>query len=300
MNKLLRHTHEILSAIAACVLLMSGGCSTPNHEGFAIYLTKGDIPPAEMPALSHVDITETPAISMNDIISYNTKTHEITLSANAFDRISGLEVPVRGKSFMVCVDRKPIYWGAFWTPISSISSEGIAIWKPLSSQEPKVIKIEPGYPSSSFYRGEDPRNNAEVLEALEQAGKLTDMPSATTVDKLPHSMKGYELYSWQENGSWHFTLITGTNRNKTLEEITSTVNIVSEDGWINMHVAGIEAIKTVLSRLPEKEEVFWLAGLRTERTPRESVDITLPAGPTIDTIKEQAGNCGLDFQVITP
>jgi hypothetical protein len=28
---------------------------------------------------------------------------------------------------------------------------------------------------------------------------------------LPHSMKGYELYSWQADEQWHFTLITGTN-----------------------------------------------------------------------------------------
>jgi hypothetical protein len=301
MKRLFGHIHAKLTlVIIVCVLFISSGCSAPNHEGFAIYLTKGDIPPAQMPALSHVDIAEQPIVAMNDIIAYNAKTHEITLTANAFDRISSLEVPVRGKAFVVCADRKLIYWGAFWTPISSISFDGVTIWKPLSSQDPKVIKLELGYPSSSFYGGEDPRNSAEVIESLEQAGKLTTMPSATTVDKLPHSMKGYELYSWPEDSQWHFTLITGTNRNKTLEEIISNVNIISQDRWVQIHVVGVEAIETVLSRLPQNEVILWLARLRSEQTPQGGVNITLPTGPTIDTTKEHTGRCGLDFLIQPP
>jgi hypothetical protein len=300
MKRLFGHVPAKLTAVIVCILLISSSCSAPNHKGFAIFLTKGDIPPAQMPTLSHVDIAEQPVIAMNDIITYNAKTHEITLTAKAFDRISSLEVPVRGKSFMVCVDMKPIYWGAFWTPISSISFDGVTIWKPLSSQDPKVIKLELGYPSPSFYKGEDPRNNAEVMKSLEQAGKLTNKPSATTVDKLPHSMKGYELYSWPEDSQWHFTLITGTNRNKTLEEIISNANIISEDGWVHIHVIGVDAIKTVLSRLPQNEEILWLARLRSEQAPPGGLNITLPTGPTIDIIKEYAGGGGLDFMVQTP
>jgi hypothetical protein len=300
MKRLLCHIPVKLTLVIVCVLVMSTSCSAPNHEGFAIYLTKGDIPPVQMPALSHVDIAEQPVIAMNDIIAYNAKTHEITLTANAFARISSLEVPVRGKSFVVCIDRNPIYWGAFWTPVSSISFDGVTIWKPLNSQDPKNIKLELGYPSSSFYGGEDPRNNAEVIKSLEQAGKLTAVPSATIVEKLPHSMKGYELYSWQEQNQWHFTLITGTNRNKTLEEIISNVNTISEDGWVQIHVVGVDAIKTVLSRLPQNEEILWLARLRSEQTPQGGANITLPTGPTIDTIKEHAGRRGLDFLIQSP
>jgi hypothetical protein len=291
------HIRAKLASLIVCIILVSGGCSASSHEGFAVYLTKEDISPAQMPALSHIGIAERPVIGMDDITEYNAKTHEITLTANAFDRISNLEVPVRGKSFVTCVDRKPIYWGAFWTPISSISFDGVTIWKPLNSQEPKIIKLDLGYPSSSFYGGEDPRNNAEVMESLEQAGKLTNLSSATTVDKLPHSMKGYELYSWPEDNQWHFTLITGTNRNKTLEEIISKANSVSPIGWVQIHVAGMDTIKTVLSRLPQNEEVFWLAALRSEPTQPRNVNITLPTESTIVSIKEHAGWCGLNLQL---
>ena len=300
MKRSFGYTHFILTAVIICVLLISSGCLTSAHEGFAIYLTKEDIPPARMEALSRVDIAEQPVIALNDIITYNALTHEIELTADAFDRISNLEVPVSGKSFVVCVDRQPIYWGAFWTPISSISFEGVTIMKPLSTQDPEVIKVDLGYPSPSFYRGEDPRNNTAVVKSLEKAGKLTTIPATTTPDQLPHSMKGYEMYSWLEDSQWHFTLITGTNRSKTLGEIISDANTVSADGWVQIQVAGIDAIKAVLTRLPQDEFVMWLAGLREESASQSNIKITLPAGEIIDTIREYAGERGLDFTVQTP
>ncbi|MDD5038716.1 MAG: hypothetical protein PHN78_05305, partial [Dehalococcoidales bacterium] len=94
-------------------------------------------------------------------------------NAMAYELISQLDVPVAGKSFLVCVDKAPIYWGAFWTPISSLSFDGVTILKSLSLQEPPVITLELGYPSPDFYNGEDPRNSPEVFRALDEAGKLT-------------------------------------------------------------------------------------------------------------------------------
>jgi hypothetical protein len=173
MKMLFGHIRSKIGVLILLAIFAAGGCSAPSHEGFAVYLTKADIPPAQMPALSHVDVAEQPVIAMKDIVSYNAETHEMMLTAEAFERISGLDVPVRGRSFVVCVDRKPVYCGAFWTPISSMSFDGVTIWKPLGPQEAKVIKLELGYPSSSFYGGADPRNNVEVMESLRQAGKLT-------------------------------------------------------------------------------------------------------------------------------
>ena len=172
MKRLFGHIPAKLSAlIVVGVILILSGCAASQDEGFAIYLTNGDIPPARMPVLSHVDIAEQPVIAMRDIVMYNAKTHEITLISSAYERISKLEVPVGGKSFVVCVDRKPIYSGAFWTVASSVPFDGVTIMKPFSPQDAKVIKLELGYPFPSFYRGEDPRANAEVMKSLEQAGK---------------------------------------------------------------------------------------------------------------------------------
>jgi hypothetical protein len=276
---------------------MLGIYTTSNGEGFAIYLTKDDISPVQIPVLSHVDITKQPIIALNDIVIYNANTHEITLTTNAFDRISVLKIPVTGKSFVVCVDKNPIYCGAFWPPISSISFDAVTIWKPLNSQESNVIKLELGYPSSYFYRGEDPRNSSDILESLKQADKLVTKPSKIVVYNLPNSMKGYELYSWSENNQWHFTLITGTNRNKTLEEIISTTDIISQDGWVQIHVVGVNEIKSVLSRLPQSEDILWLSKLRTEQKQQKGIIIKLPEGSTLDTIIEHSVQCGLNLLI---
>jgi hypothetical protein len=264
-------------------------------EGFAIYLPRQDIPPNKMEMQSRFDLADQPVLSIQDIISYVAQTHEIKLTDEAFEHISKLDVPVEGRSFLVCVDKSPVYWGAFWTPISSISFNGVTIWKPLGSQETKVVSIELGYPATSFYQGGDPRNNQAVLKSLEQSGKLINKLSISDITKLPRSFKGYELYSWEEDKQWRFTLITGTNRTKTIEEITSKENFISETGWVNVHVTGIDAIKDVLSRLPQGESVFWSDELPTGQTAEP--ELGLPPEQITNAIKDYARQCGLDFKV---
>jgi hypothetical protein len=300
MIRLIGHTTAKLALVIVSAVILLSGCATPKGEGFAIYLTKEDIPPDQMEALSHVELADKSIIGIDDIITYNKQTHELKLTQSAFERISQLEVPTNGKSFLVCVDKNPIYWGAFWTPISSMSFNGVTIWKPLSSQELTVLTLELGYPSSSFYEGEDPRNNAEVMKSLEQAGKLINKLLITEIDKLPHSIKGYELYSWEEDSQWHFTLITGTNRNKTLEEIISKEDYISESGWVRIHVVGTDVIKDVLIRLPQSESIFWCDGMRLVQTAATSINIQLPPEQITDAIKEHAERYGLDFAITIP
>jgi hypothetical protein len=270
---------------------------TSQDEGFAIYLTIDEVSPTQIPIDSHIELTEQPIISIKDITQYNANTHEITLSNEAFDRLSNLEVPVTGRSFAVCVDKKPIYYGAFWTPISSISFEGVTIWKTLNSQDSKVIKLDLGYPSPNFYGGDDPRNNPEIIKSLTRAGKLFIGSSYLDVNELPHSMKGYELYSWRVNNQWHFTLTTGTNRYKTLEEIVSTTNIISQDGWVHIHVVGVDEINKVISRLPRSEDILWFSKLSLEPTQQQKYTITLPETSIIDIIKLHSEHCGLYLHV---
>jgi hypothetical protein len=172
-----------LMALGLLAPLIFSGCNsgnetaatTPAAEGFAIYLTKGDVPVAQMEALSHVEIADQAVISVKDIISYTKSTHEIELTAEAFQRVGALQVPTSGKSFVVCVNKNPIYWGAFWTPISSQAFSGVTIMVPpfpYGELPANTIQIGPGYPSASFYQGEDPRSNPAIMESLQAAGKL--------------------------------------------------------------------------------------------------------------------------------
>jgi hypothetical protein len=81
---------------------------------------------------------------------------------------------------------------------------------------------------------------------------------------LPHSMKGYEVYSWKSRGEWYFSLLVGTNRLKTFSEVSST----------KIRVRGVRALKARLNQLAGGEEVTWSAGLvpRTVLPPEKIVD----------------------------
>ena len=69
-------------------------------------------------------------------------------------------------------------------------------------------------------------------------------PSATP---FAESMKGYELYRWQEGGQWKFSIMVGTNREKSLEEIQSAETSFS----------GVEELTVALERMPEGQYVTW-------------------------------------------
>lgn len=68
-----------------------------------------------------------------------------------------------------------------------------------------------------------------------------------TATQLSESMKGYELYSWQDGGQWRFSLLVGTNREKTLDEIKSTDTVL----------LGVDALKSALEKVPSGQYITW-------------------------------------------
>ncbi|MFH2102642.1 MAG: hypothetical protein ABIJ39_04720 [Chloroflexota bacterium] len=80
-------------------------------------------------------------------------------------------------------------------------------------------------------------------------------------DSNTSSMKGYELYSWEENGQWYFSVLVGTNREKTLDEIQSSEAILR----------GIEELLPVLESLPAGQFVIWKAGESLAFPPEEII-----------------------------
>jgi hypothetical protein len=306
MNKIISRISIILTLlITVGIIVTSTGCTpTTNtssttaatqNEGFAIYLAKDNIVPAEMESLNHVEIVDQPVIGINDIVTYNSLTYEIMLTNEAFKRITALRPSVYGESFVVCVDRTPIYRGAFWTPISSVPFSGITIEIPFNSQGNNSITINLGYPSVTYFKGEDPRNNRAIIDSLQKAGKLVTPPTGT----LPHSMKGYELYSWQQDGWPRFKLITGTNRDKTQEEILANNNTVSPEGWVDVRVIGLDTAKDLISRIPTGEFVSLLTVPHTDTTPA-GIDFSLPSADNVAAIKAAAAKGGLQFMSIAP
>jgi hypothetical protein len=81
------------------------------------------------------------------------------------------------------------------------------------------------------------------------------------LDKLPQkyplSLKGYELVTWQKDGEWVFTLLTGTNRQKSFDEILAAENTFSATEIGKVTVVGVETFKELLGHLPKGETITW-------------------------------------------
>lgn len=63
-----------------------------------------------------------------------------------------------------------------------------------------------------------------------------------------HSMKGWELYSWPNGNGWNYSILIGTNRLKTYDEVITNDYVVF----------GEDSLKMLLNKLPTKEEIFWI------------------------------------------
>ena len=166
----MRNTFILAACILALLACQNGHDSTPVQASLGVYLTRDNVPPSTLEILSHVEPSAEPLFSIDDITSYTWSTHVLRISDRARHTLDTLSVPVSGKSFCVCINRLPKYCGAFWTPISSMSFAGttILMQKPM----PDSLRIGRGYPTDCDSTMPDPRNNAEVEEALRSAGKL--------------------------------------------------------------------------------------------------------------------------------
>ncbi|MFN8493784.1 MAG: hypothetical protein U0350_39645 [Caldilineaceae bacterium] len=101
-------------------------------------------------------------------------------------------------------------------------------------------------------------------------------PSATM------ALKGYELYSWQASGKWYFALVLGTNRLKTMAEITAP----------GVAVDSVDALRARLSQLGRGEEIIW--GTWADKR------LALPPQPLLDAVKKMCQDLGLQLTVTSP
>ncbi|TDH21323.1 hypothetical protein EXU57_20520 [Segetibacter sp. 3557_3] len=120
----------------------------------------------------------------------------------------------------------------------------------------------------------------------------------TTISGLEHlivnaSAKGWELYTWPEANNWKFSFLPGTNRLKSLSEVTL------RDGVGNLAlVTGPDSAKMVLNRFPAGENIVligegWLQ--QTWGTPYG--DLQLPPTKIIDDLRRFCIQKKLSFTV---
>jgi len=173
MNGVMVKKTGLFVVLLALILV---GCTPSKADSFSIYLLANEIPSSELSRvdLNDLELQEEPILSIDDIVAYSKDTHDIEATAEAYERIQrlySLSVKVRGIPFVVCVGRDPVYAGAFWTPLSSLSFDGVVIMQPFDADK-HIIRIELGYPTCEAFTGKDPRSDPRILQSLEAAGKL--------------------------------------------------------------------------------------------------------------------------------
>jgi hypothetical protein len=94
------------------------------------------------------------------------------------------------------------------------------------------------------------------------------------------SMKGWELYSWQNKNTWKFSILTGTNRNKKLEEIKAPEAVLHS----------LKELEQALFELAKGEYVTWF-------NPPTFPELSLPPDTTIEEIRAWCKKLGLILQM---
>jgi len=123
------------------------------------------------------------------------------------------------------------------------------------------------------------------------------LPPVSLPQSLPRSMKGYELYSWKSGSVWRFTLITGTNRLKTVAEITSSESLLEGD-WVKITVEGVPDLQSVLKRLPSGTKVSWHGARHPGVDSSTSkVALRIPPGRVVKEIQSHCAELGIQLDV---
>lgn len=106
--------------------------------------------------------------------------------------------------------------------------------------------------------------------------------NSPTMTSATMAMKGYELYSWQTSGKWYFALVLGTNRLKTMDEISAP----------GVAVDSIDALRTRLAQLGRGEEIIWVTWADNR--------LALPPQPLVDAVKKMCQDLGLQLTIASP
>ncbi len=141
----------------------------------------------------------------------------------------------------------------------------------------------------------------DISKPMEVSGTASPIPTIDIVDlpdTLPHLLKGYELVSWQSGNEWNFTLVSGTNRQKTFEELVSPESFVTKEGYVKITVRGVEGIKQVLARVPAGESVAWSGMNLAGQVPRGTIYFAYPQQEIMDELMAVAKENGFDLYTL--
>ncbi len=105
---------------------------------------------------------------------------------------------------------------------------------------------------------------------------------------FPHSMKGWELYSWPNGNRWNYSILIGTNRLKSYEEVTTNEIVVTCK----------DSLKMILDKFPADEWITWIGPNWLKRCWLDNInDLSLPPQEILDEIKQYCTNKNITLQI---
>lgn len=117
------------------------------------------------------------------------------------------------------------------------------------------------------------------------------LASASYGQKARPPMKGYQLFTWKEKGRWHFSLLSGTNRERSYTEITTGPAVA----------VGMGEFEGALKRLPRGSEVLWQSdappGIKRPSS-SEMISFKHPSRKRIERIRSQCDKLGIKLTLI--
>lgn len=137
-----------------------------------------------------------------------------------------------------------------------------------------IIEIKDVKPYPKYGTDSNPEDMVITLLINEDNGEI---PS------FAHLMKGWELYNWAEGNDWKFSILPGTNRLKTYQEVITNKTTA----------VGIDALKLLLDKFPKNEYITWIGKLQDD-----GGTLSLPDQAAIDEIKNYARQKELELNVV--
>lgn len=119
---------------------------------------------------------------------------------------------------------------------------------------------------------------ASCKSGTEASPKALPEPAAAS-QETDEPAKAYQLYSWDEHGAWHFSVLSGSNKLRSFEEVSADA----------VAVEGVSALRSRLRKLPRGAELTWSS--------REVANTLFPPDETIASISTYCAQHGINLLV---
>jgi hypothetical protein len=126
------------------------------------------------------------------------------------------------------------------------------------------------------------KQSSEVDQSV-RTSELPVLPSSTRPAQT--AFKGMELYSWQSGeGEWLFSVMCGTNRVKTVEEVQA-------------NAMDIQGVKQSFCEMAVGEMVIWILEAMNYSS-GDFVKLPFPTQGLVSELEEQAAQCEIELVIL--